>query len=280
MFGSKGLVKMYAPNGAEVYLPFDPTNANNMLALYEQQGLSPTPLNEYERERRSQVGAFVVRSHINPDGSETPVADVYFRHRNGYVDRLRSMRVYLNTERDVQQFQSAFGVRLDALAFWPGNTPPDRGRMKAEDEKKYIHRPRHRVWVVWRLNPASENDEQAPKRLFVRWQRGRTAGQAQPTTTTAQSNGSAPAQPATATAKNGGTAHPQPTGPQDQGDNAPQAQNDATPRFPLGHPDLVKAAAAILGVKPGEAARALFQAFPKGSMLTLAEVKTWAQQQA
>ena len=266
MFGSKGLVKMYAPNGAEVYLPFDPTNANNILALYEQQGLSPTPLNEYERERRSQVGAFVVRSHINPDGSETPVVDVYFRHRNGYVDRLRSMRVYLNTERDVQQFQSAFGVRLDALAFWPGNTPPDRGRMKAEDEKKYIHRPRHRVWVVWRLNPASESDEQAPKRLFVRWERGRAAGQAQPTTTTAQ---------------NDGTAHPQSTAPapQDPGANAAQAQDDATPR-PLGHPDLVRAAAAILGVKPGEAARALFQAFPKGSMLTLAEVKTWAQQQA
>ncbi len=279
MFNARGFVKMYAPNGAEVYLPFDPTSANNMLALYEQQGLSPVPLGEHERERRSQVGAFVVRSHINPDGSETPVVDVYFRHRNGWVDRLRSMRVYLNTERDVQQFQSAFGVRLDALAFWPGNTPPDRGRMKAEDEKKYIHRPRHRVWVVWRLNPASESDEQAPKRLFVRWERGRTAGQAQPTTTTAQH------QPTPPTTQDGVTTQPQPTAPapqgqdtQDQGNGATPAQNDATPRFPLGHPDLVKAAAAILGVKPGEAARALFQAFPKGSMLTLAEVKAWAQQ--
>lgn len=283
MFNARGFVKMYAPNGAEVYLPFDPTNANNMLALYEQQGLSPTPLNEYERERRSQVGAFVVRSHINPDGSETPVVDVYFRHRNGYTDRLRSMRVYLNTSRDRAGFEAVFGVSLGALNIYDGDTPIERG--KRPQQEKFVYEPSYPVWVVWRLNPASENNEQAPKRLFIRWERGRAAGQVQPTATTAQSNGAAQHQPATA--KNGGTTHPQPTAPapqdqdtQDQGNGATPAQDDATPRFPLGHPDLVKAAAAILDVKPGEAARALFQAFPKGSMLTLAEVKTWAQQQA
>ncbi|HEY57644.1 MAG TPA: hypothetical protein G4O04_03755 [Anaerolineae bacterium] len=48
----KGLVKMYVPNGAEVYLPFEPGNAARLLALYEQQGLSSVPLSDYERERR------------------------------------------------------------------------------------------------------------------------------------------------------------------------------------------------------------------------------------
>jgi len=170
MFTDKGLIKMYAPNGAEVYLPFDPANTN-ALVLYEQEGLSPLPPGEYERERRSQIGAFVVRSHVNPDGSETPVVDLYFRHRNGYTDRLRSMRVYLNTDRDIERFQAAFGVRLDGLNIYDGDTPIERG--KRPQQERFVYEPSRPVWVVWRLNPASKNDEQAPKRLFVRWE---TAG--------------------------------------------------------------------------------------------------------
>ncbi len=168
-------VKMYAPNGAEVVwlvsVEGGPAEAMEIAAALERAGLFPTPPTEEERERRSRVGAFVVRSHINGDGSETPVVDVYFRHRNGYTDRLRSMRVYLNTPRDRKDFERAFGVRLDALNIYDGDTPIERG--KRPQQERFVYAPAHDVWAVWRINPASTTDEKAPKRLFVRWETDR-----------------------------------------------------------------------------------------------------------
>ena len=163
-------VRMYAPNGAEVLVSVNggPENVADVAAALERAGLYPTPPTEEERERRSRVGAFVVRSHINGDGSETPVVDVYFRHRNGYTDRLRSMRVYLNSQRDREEFERAFGVRLEALHIYDGDTPIERGKRPQQD--RFVYRPAHSVWVVWRLNPASATDDKAPKRLFVRWE--------------------------------------------------------------------------------------------------------------
>lgn len=269
----QGLVKLYAPNGAEVYLPFDPNNIR-LLALYEQQGLSPVPPSEYERERRTQVGAFVVRLHINGDGSETPVVDVYFRHRNGYTDRLRSMRVYLNTERDINHFENAFGVSLNSLTFYDSDTPIDRNRVRPGQEK-FIHRPACPVWVVWRLNPASENDEQAPKRLFVRWERGKCIK--------VQQRQDAPQEPAK-------PQQPQPKAEADHEQESGQAKEESNEqpisedndekRYHFASAPIVQAVSrAWGGLPPAKVVPALYKAFGGNgnSEITVSEALAWAE---
>jgi len=265
-----GFIKMFAPNGAEVYLPFDPTRARRLLAEYERQGLTPTPPGEYERERRDEVGAYVVRLHVNGDGSETPVVDVYFRHRNGWVDKLRSMRVYLNTDYDRKAFERAFRVSLETLEFYDNATPIDRGKVRPGQEK-YIHMPSCPTWVIWRLNPASESDEQAPKRLFVRWE---SQCKNQPK----QQPKAQPQQPKPQQSK----PNPKPK-PQSQPKPQPKAPDTDNPldeaKQPISALVIVDTVAKVWNVGRGEAAKALYKAFGKGAQLSVAEARRWAQAQ-
>jgi len=279
MFNGKGFVKMYAPNGAEVFLPFDPARVRQLMAEYERQGLTPVAPDEYERERRDRVGAFVVRSHINGDGSETPVVDIYIRHRNGYTDRLRSMRVYLNTDRDVERFEAAFGVALDAIEIYDGGTPIERG--KRPGQEKYIYQPQHPVWVIWRLNPASEKDENAPKRLFVRWEAAGN-GQRRQQQPKPQPQPEPPPQPRP-------EAQPQPQPqpepqPQPKPEPRPQAvkgtEADDNPladvKQPVSAEVVVKTVAQVWNVPPGEAAKALFKHFGTNAKVSVNEARKWA----
>jgi len=271
MFNGKGFVKMYAPNGAEVYLPFDPARIRRLMAEYERQGLTPTPPNEYERERRDRVGAFVVRSHINGDGSETPVVDVYIRHRNGYTDRLRSLRVYLNTDRDRSKFEAAFGVSLDAIEIYSNDKPLERG--KRPDQEKYIYQPQHPVWVIWRLNPASEKDENAPKRLFVRWEAAgngqRRQQQSKPQQQQQQPNPQPKPEP-----------KPQPEPQTAAQTTAKDAEADDDPladvKQPISALVIVDTVAKVWNVERGEAAKALHKAFDRGVKISVREAREWA----
>ncbi len=179
-------IRMYAPNGAEVLVSVEtdgnPVVAMEAAAALERMGLRPTPPNEFERERRSQLGCFVLRMHDNGDDTETPVVDIYLKHANGYVDRHRSMRVYLNSQQDMNRFEEAVGMSLDDIPVYDSDTPLERGRRPQRDEQ-YVVWPKRKVWVVWRLNPASQEDEKAPKRLFVRWEwePGKSHSQSTPT---------------------------------------------------------------------------------------------------
>ena len=62
------VVRMYAPNGAEIHVSLkqgvDPTDA---AACLERMGLFPVPPDEFQRERRDQVGALVLRYHGGPE---------------------------------------------------------------------------------------------------------------------------------------------------------------------------------------------------------------------
>ena len=281
MFNKQGFVKMYAPNGAEVYLPFDPANARQLLAQYEQQGMSPVSLTEYDRERRSRVGAFVVRLHINGDGSETPVVDIYFRHRNGYTDRLRSMRVYLNTERDITRFETAFGVSLQSLPFYENDTPIDRNKVRPGQEQ-YIRYPACPVWVVWRLNPASENDEQATKRLFIRWERGKCTQRQQPQQPPQhQAADQAPEpQPQPQIADQSPQSQPQDTG---EAEPEPQPQDtaaNAEERYHFSTKPIVAAVSKVWEMPPAKVVPALYKAFGGNgnAEITVAQAIAWAQQ--
>jgi len=267
----QGFVKLYAPNGAEVYLPFDPNNIR-LLALYEQQGLTPVPPSEYERERRTQVGAFVVRIHINGDGSETPVVDVYFRHRNGYADRLRSMRVYLNTDRDIRHFESAFGVSLQSLPFYDSDTPIDRNRVRPGQEQ-YIHHPTCPVWVVWRLNPASENDEQAAKRLFIRWERGKCTKKSP----NSQQSQPRPQQDKSAEVHTDESAPTDVPGPSQE--PAAVASDDDEPRHHFASAPIVNAVGKVWGLPPAKVVPALYKAFGTNGRreISVAEAIAWAE---
>ncbi|HEY57645.1 MAG TPA: hypothetical protein G4O04_03760 [Anaerolineae bacterium] len=202
-----------------------------------------------------------MRSHINGDGSETPVVDVYFRHRNGWVDRLRSMRVYLNTGRDRAHFEATFGVSLDTLNIYDGDTPIERG--KRPQQERFIYEPSHPVWAVWRLNPASESDEQAPKRLFVRWE---TAGRQQ--SRKPQRPEPRPRQEPQAEAKEA----PQ---PQEQGGG-----NGDGKRYHFASAPIVAAVSrAWGGLPPAKVVPALYAAFEgKGEVeLSVAEALAWAK---
>lgn len=162
------VVRMYAPNGAEIRVSLkqgvDPTVAT---ARLERMGLFLIPPDEFQRERRAQVGALVLRYHGGPE-DEVPVLDVYFRHPGGYVDRFRSMVVYLDHSWQREEIEKILGISLDQLPSYNADAPLIRGE-RPDRDARYVVRVQG-LWAVWRLNPASEEGDRVKKRLFLRWE--------------------------------------------------------------------------------------------------------------
>jgi len=163
----KPIIKVFAPNGAEVWVPVD-GDILEAAARLERMGLSPLPPDEFRREHRNEVGALVVRYHQNPDGQEVPVIDVYFRHEGGYVDKYRSMVIYLDREQDRKTLEEILNISLSKLPFYDSDTPLVRGERPDRDEKYVIQV--QGLWVVWKKNPAAVEDDRAKKRLFLRFE--------------------------------------------------------------------------------------------------------------
>ena len=162
-------LRAFTPNGAEAWVTLKSgVNPADAAALLERMGLLPVPPDEFQRERRNEIGALVLRYHGEPDGDEVPVLDLYFRHSGGYVDRFRSMVVYLDRPEQREEIERLLGVPLDQLPFYDADTPLIRGEKPQRDNKCVVWV--RGLWAVWRLNPASEEDDRAKKRLFLRWE--------------------------------------------------------------------------------------------------------------
>ena len=250
-------VKMFAPNGAEITLPLNLGQWQAQLRRYEQMGLLPVPPDEGERERRNQVAMFVIREHVNDDDTTTPVVDLYFRHRNGYTDRMRSMRVYLNTDRDRKRFESAFAVRLDKIPVYDGTQPLDLSRKLKKNLGQFIQHPRIQVWAVWRLNPAAESEEApkgTPKRIFIRW----------------ESHAHDLAHRLPAKMPSGGTRRPR-----KQGNGAGGLQQERAYAATDDH--IVAVVAEVWGVEKAQAARSLHQSVARGTRMTVRQARAWAE---
>ncbi len=291
-----GFMELYAPNGAKVYMPVSPDRLRQQMVKYAAAGLLVEPPLPEERELLFNIGAFVVRLHTNDDGSETPVVDLYFRHPNGYFDRKRSTRVYLNNDYDVRAFERAFAISLDGLEFYSGQ-PITRGKNAALDH--FVHQvPRGRVWGVFRPNPNFQNggSEGAPKYYFVRWE---VLGQMPlpPKTKQQGDNGQKSQkpqqQPQHQATDQAPEPQPQATGepepkpepqPQDTGEAEPEPQPQAAAanaeeRYHFSTKPIVAAVSKVWEMPPAKVVPALYKAFGNNGQqeITVAQAIAWAQ---
>lgn len=169
-----GWVKLYHPAAVEVSIPL-PLNrsisteeARNLLSSVNtliHAGFSVELPAHDESERVEEIGFVVRRLKVNPDGSETPLVDLY-PVRGNY----RHLGKYLNTEAEIKEFESACGIQLTAIPLYEGDNPIERGRNPKLD--RFVVVLRQPARLVWKHNPRyeGETDKKNSKRLFVRWQ--------------------------------------------------------------------------------------------------------------
>jgi hypothetical protein len=168
-----GWVKLFHPSSAQVTIPLHldkPILVAEAQALMEsvtsllQAGFSVDAPGLEDGEHVEEIGFVVRRSKANTDGTETPVVDLYPARGN-----FRLLARYLNTDADVQAFESACGLRLASLPLYEGDNSIERGKNSKMD--KYVVALKRPVRMVWKLNPKyeGENDKKNSKRTFVRW---------------------------------------------------------------------------------------------------------------
>ncbi|MGD0878821.1 MAG: SWIM zinc finger family protein [Anaerolineales bacterium] len=166
-------VKLFHPSSAQVTIPLSldkpilVAEAQALMASVTgllQAGFTVDVSGLEEAEHLEEIGFVVRRSKANPDGTETPVVDLYPARGN-----FRLLGKYLNNEADIQAFEAACGVILNTLPFYEGNNSIERNTDPRMD--KYVVALKHPVKVVWKMNPKfeGENDKRNAKRLFVRW---------------------------------------------------------------------------------------------------------------
>jgi hypothetical protein len=167
------LTHLYHPGtGAKVSIPLDPSNpftpeqaktlilsVDNLIAA----GFTVNIPGLEDGENIEQIG-FIVRREINNDDKTiTPVVDLYPVQGN-----FRILGLYLNTDDDVKNFETACKINLNKLPLYDG-TPIERGKKPQLD--KYVVALKSPAKVVYKHNPKWEGDEDKkhPKRIFVRW---------------------------------------------------------------------------------------------------------------
>ncbi len=168
-----GWAKVYHPSGLQVTIPLPvenaltPASAKAMLdsvsTLLTVGFLVNAPGLE-DGEKVETIVGVVRRAKANDDGSETPVIDLYPDRAN-----FRILGIYLNNEQDIQAFETATGVKLNALPLYDGDNAIERGKGVKTD--KYVITLKSPVKVVFKANPKWEGDEDKKhsKRVFVRW---------------------------------------------------------------------------------------------------------------
>lgn len=193
-----GWVRLYHPSGAQVTLAVVPfksdQDARNWAAdcfrcvgSYVDAGFTVDAPGLEEGEQVEEVGWVVRGDH--DDGQEvTPYLLLYSTN-----EKLEHsfLKVYLNSDDDVANFQKASGLRLNELPSYVGQDKPKRGANRQID-KFFVKAPRP-FKVVMKNNPAYKEEEKKaadarkevykkPKRVFVRWasQDGKPAAEPQP----------------------------------------------------------------------------------------------------
>ena len=172
MIENFALVNLYHPTGAKVSIPVCPDNplsidqAMNLVASVDallHVGFTVNLPSLMDGEQFEQIGFAARREKVNDDNTATPVIDVYPVNGN-----FRVVGLYLNSPDDVKAFETASGLRLDAMPLYDGN-PIERGKNPRMD--RYVVPLKSPAKLVWKLNPKWEGDEDKrhAKRQFVRW---------------------------------------------------------------------------------------------------------------
>jgi hypothetical protein len=170
---SNGTVRLYHPSGAMVtfLIPPAPQDAMQWIADYLASGFLPREPEVIEGEKVDLIGWVCRRSRISEvDGKEVPILDCYVDHP---AMTLKFITVYLNTAKQVQEFETLSGSVLDQIPLWIGDKAPERGKDAKTD--KFVYRLPHPIGVIHKPNPKYDPDEtdvakKKPKRLFVGWQ--------------------------------------------------------------------------------------------------------------
>jgi len=166
------LVCLYHPVGAKVTVPISPengiTDAQALLLVKSVDALIAAGFTVnlpglMDGETVEQIGFAVRREKANDDSTSTPVMDVYPVNGN-----FRILGLYLNAPDDVRNFETATGLRLDAMPLYDGS-PIERGKNPRLD--RFVCTVKTAAKLVFKLNPKWEGDEDKKhsKRMFVRW---------------------------------------------------------------------------------------------------------------
>lgn len=150
---NNGWVKLFTPTGAQVtlavpmdgsVLPFETAAAalKSIENLLEAGWLVEAPGLE-EGEQKQEVVS--VSRRESKDG--VPIVAFYLAHPKTVKKFLHK---YLDTEKDVRDFEAATGLRLDSIPCWPGERDIDKDHREAS---KYIVPLPRPVKIVWAINP-------------------------------------------------------------------------------------------------------------------------------
>lgn len=170
----QAVTTLYHPTGAKVNIPVSLTEvitheqAKTLIASVDElinSGFMVNLPGLMDGENFEQIGAVVRREKQNDDDTITPVMDVYPINGN-----FRVIGLYLNTPDDVKNFESATGLKINAMPLYDGNTI-ERGKNSRIDQK-YVVMLQNPAKMVWKFNPKWEgdNDTKHSKRVFVRWE--------------------------------------------------------------------------------------------------------------
>lgn len=172
-----GYTKLYHPRGPLVSLPVVGDNPAAMFAcvtaMLDAGFVVAAPGLEVGEEREMISG--VLRSTFEKDGE---ITDTILLYAANEAMEWSFLKLYLNSDADVQAFEAACGVKLDNLLVYDGKDKPKRdGSTMA---KKYIAKLPRPVPVLFKQNPKWDAEENAkvvasgklytvPKRVFIRW---------------------------------------------------------------------------------------------------------------
>ena len=184
-----GRVKLYHRSGAKVSLPVNGQDAAAMHAAvdaYLAAGFAVNLPGMEPGEHREEV-SHVVRGRHSKDGKTTPYVLLYspkpeLKHA--------FLKVYLNTESMVFDFEYASKLRLGNIPVYVGKDKPERGVDQEFDREFMVAAPKP-FSVLFKDNPKYSAEDAAktpagqvypiPKRVFVRWADQRSDGE-QPAT--------------------------------------------------------------------------------------------------
>lgn len=181
-----GSVKLYHRSGAAVKLPVagDASAMHAAVDDYLAAGFT-VALPGMEAGEQMEMASHVIRGRVSKDGKTTPYILLYspkpeLKHS--------FLKVYLNTEAMVFDFEYASKLRLGNIPVYVGKDKPERGKDPDTDREFLVAAPKP-FGVLFRDNPrwsqeaadaAKQKNEiyAVPRRVFVRWADQRPEGDA------------------------------------------------------------------------------------------------------
>jgi hypothetical protein len=147
-----GWTRLYHPAGVQVTIPIPlekpistetaQSALTSVSSLLDAGWLVEAPGLE-EGEQKQEVVSVSRRESKD----STPILAFYLAHPKTIKKFLHH---YLNTQEDVQAFEAATGLRLNAIPLWPGERDVDKDH---KDANKYIVPLPRPIQIIWEINP-------------------------------------------------------------------------------------------------------------------------------